>query len=360
MIEDQLLKLEDAVYTWEHDAGEPPETSWLWRDSEHMVPPAATVEKLNRLFLEQCVPQMRKRLEPSEHSRLDRIIRSMGGSPSQSAGSEETTTSSEAGSHTPFNDVTLRDAFFADIYGGEYIIATIGVMGSGPFEYSDFDLFVMNKVCPANSVNEKTEILIVGREGWNPENIDRLIDARIGQRLRIYSQEMFLAYLANGVDPFSQDAEVLDSYRGGHPALEFVSQGWPGWVSTHVNPTTRRGRGTVPGDWPSESPLHAMGYHVGKDGVPRVSRRAILRKAFEEALPAVGPDGYMDEWDDPRTPGRLGKIAESIASHCRNMKRRGSGRSDEAIKNWEDDLAWLKQEFYRGHFRFLWPDTYVQ
>ena len=60
----------------------------------------------------------------------------------------------------------------------------------------------------------------------------------------------------------------------------------------------------------------------------------------------------------PRSSVRLKKMAESIATFCRNGKRRA--RSMElAVVEWEQDLEWLRVTYYVGRFRFEWPSTEV-
>jgi hypothetical protein len=119
--------------------------------------------------------------------------------------------------------------------------------------------------------------------------------------------------------------------------------------------TESRHNGTV--NWPSLSPLRAMGYKVGDKGLPPNQRRAILRAAFESSIPVVGSAEYMAEWGNPGTPGRLKKIANYVASLCQNLKRKRQ-TSDKAIEDWENDLRWLKESFYDG---FKWSqDTYYQ
>lgn len=91
--------------------------------------------------------------------------------------------------------------------------------------------------------------------------------------------------------------DVLAAFRAGHPGLEFVSQGWAGWVNTFVafDGGNSKQLNSTSG-WPSESPLHVMGYRVGKQGIGIVGRHEILRNAFLGELPNVISQAYMNEW----------------------------------------------------------------
>jgi hypothetical protein len=204
-----------------------------------------------------------------------------------------------------------------------------------------------------------TQVVVIGREGWTKHEVDEVIDAHVGCSLRMYSQEMLLSYLATDEDPFYGGNLVLEAFRAGHPGLEFVSQGWPGWVQAWV-PLDRSltGENRRPGFEVEESPIHVMGYRVGQSGVETGTRRRILRSAFGGPLPIVGNRHYMQQWGEPSSPQRLRKIAENIAAYCRIARHR-SGAMGQAIADWESDLAWLKETFYHGHFRFHWPDSCV-
>ena len=67
----------------------------------------------------------------------------------------------------------------------------------------------------------------------------------------------------------------------------------------------------------------------------------------------------MKEWYAPKTPWRLKKIAYCLATFAQNAKRRENSDSYwQSIEDWEDDLAWLKRNFYDGVYdsKFVWPD----
>jgi len=126
------------------------------------------------------------------------------------------------------------------------------------------------------------------------------------------------------------------------------------WPTT--NATAGDGSIELP-DWPETGPLRHFGYVVGEKGKPRSSRQAILTRFFElRVVPnLVSPDEVL-EWGNACSAARLKKMAYSIASFCRNAKRRRRAWMRRAVENWEDDLAWLKKKYYDGYFDqgFIW------
>jgi hypothetical protein len=127
------------------------------------------------------------------------------------------------------------------------------------------------------------------------------------------------------------------------------------WPSTKANP----GDGSFKApDLPETGPLHDSGYQVGEKGKPRAIRQAILTRVFElDVLPNLKSPDEIREWGELRSSERLKKMAYSIAAFCRNAKRRRRAWMMRAIDNYEDDLAWLKEKYYDGHFdqKFTWP-----
>lgn len=106
--------------------------------------------------------------------------------------------------------------------------------------------------------------------------------------------------------------------------------------------------------------LSAIGYAVGStNGMPQTSRRKLLSDFFSStpSLPKGHPQ--VREWGVPRSSGRLLKLANTIAAHTRNAKRRRQPPSV-AITDWESDLAFLKVSFYDAVFDFHWPSTFTR
>jgi hypothetical protein len=108
--------------------------------------------------------------------------------------------------------------------------------------------------------------------------------------------------------------------------------------------------------WHGLGMLGFLGYRVGiTNGVVEPSRRHILETVFAEPLPPLNGLAYWREWGEPATATRLQKMAETLASHVRNAKRKQNVDMDTAIADWERDLRFLFTTYYVGHFRFGWP-----
>jgi hypothetical protein len=125
------------------------------------------------------------------------------------------------------------------------------------------------------------------------------------------------------------------------------------WPSTDITP----GHESLDADQLrySRGLLKFMGYSVGQNGGIRTERQSILDYAYNEIIPRVISALYMDEWGGPKTSQRLHKMADSIASFVRNAKRRIDADMDLAISEWEEDLAYIKIQYYDSRYDFPWP-----
>ncbi len=258
----------------------------------------------------------------------------------------------------PIENEIFRDWFlesFPDIPCGENFVSTID---SEPFSENAFDELLRAGGLQLYDVDEDTDVLIVGRNfGLDEEDeeiFNDILSMRKDKPLRVYSQEMFLAHWFSGRDPF-EDEDVAISFVEGHPALELISTRWFGWVSTLVK-LGDGGKGLFI-EAPSTGVLGYLGYKVGKQGLSEPERRAILTDAFNSKLPDIDSREYMQGWGQPKSKERLMKMANSIASFCRNQKKLGH---DLAASHYEEDLEWLRKKFYVGRFNFSWAKTYVE
>lgn len=129
-------------------------------------------------------------------------------------------------------------------------------------------------------------------------------------------------------------------------------EGWFRWPST----TADGGDGSVDGStWLKQGPLKVLGYEVGQNGEAKGVREGVLDRVFQGVLPPLFPPAYLRGWGEQSSPARLEKMADSIASFARYAKRRDDHAMGVAIRDWEDDLAYLYRKFYVGRFGFGWP-----
>ncbi len=109
-------------------------------------------------------------------------------------------------------------------------------------------------------------------------------------------------------------------------------------------------------------PLGYFGYTVGKThDIPREKRRLILDYFFNQYLNNFVLDRsecYIAWWlGDRQTSTRLKEMAKAIV---RSIQRCKGSNNLKAIKKYEEDLAYLKKEYYIGKFDFKWTETDVK
>ncbi|EGQ7998529.1 hypothetical protein LH709_001086 [Vibrio vulnificus] len=108
-------------------------------------------------------------------------------------------------------------------------------------------------------------------------------------------------------------------------------------------------------DWPQVGMLKGVGYSVGAKGLPTAQRRELLSNIMSQQLPYVTSYAYRQEWGEPNTTARLKKLANTIANLAKNSKR-SSNNTSIAISEWEEDLRWLKENYYKnGKYSWSWP-----
>ena len=206
--------------------------------------------------------------------------------------------------------------------------------------------------------HDDVELLIVGRGNWDENILEQQIGAREGEPLKIFTQELLVAALTCGRDPFDEidtatGQNILESFGKGHPAIEYLRGlefPWP-----EFNPTED---GVSSGEWDSveETPLLKLGYHAGKThSLAPSTRHNFLAEAFSGELPFAESDEYMAEWGAPGTRKRLRRMAWHLAFLIRNRRRNPS--QVYAVKDWENDLKWLRDKYYKSIMRFSWPGS---
>ena len=239
------------------------------------------------------------------------------------------------------------------------------LMGDGPWDNDTFGRVMEGqKFSLWKLPDPDIAHLVVGRNNWVEADLLAQIEARQGQSLRIYSQEMWFAAMATGRDPFdADDPDLLQAFANGHEALEFLigqEMPWPN-VSDHppgdVTDVEAGELGVV------ASPMHLMDYRVGKTSPhSEVERHAILDEIFCTRNLEFGDDctpTYRANWGTPKSAQRLYRMA----SHIKFIVEGPNGsdyRKPVAREDWINDLAWLKKTYFRKTVHaFKWPDTHV-
>jgi len=254
----------------------------------------------------------------------------------------------------------LRDRFFS----GKPTVSfqmPVKLLGSGPFEQEDMKSFLKKCKVPMWKRNTPVNALILGRTGWDRDKVAELIEEAEGSVLQIYSQEMLVSILAGQPDPFQTwplKERLWDLYpfRSGHPGLEYVSNGWAGWIKgAGYSSAVSWGNSTADFSQVEQSPLSVMGYRAGVSGLEEDSRRQILRSAFEQPLPFVESPAYMEGWGKPSSADRLKRIAQHLANVIESHSNLTNHHV--AVSDWRNDLEWLKSTFYRGIYTFYWPQV---
>ncbi len=201
--------------------------------------------------------------------------------------------------------------------------------------------------------DKEEQIFIIGKQLDNID-WDRLIP--YWNQARLFTPQGFLNFLAGNVKDNENDADVNRLLS----ECKYCAEGYFEWPLTDVYPS----QGILSDfDAPESGVLKLCGYHVGQTGIPEYERHQILRMVFTGKLPFVGDSEHMQKWNTARTPYRLQKMANTIASLTKNRKkeRNGSEKYRYAISDWEVDLAWLKKEYYdKMSFQFQWPSTYAR
>lgn len=263
-----------------------------------------------------------------------------------------------------FSNLYILD-WLTEVYEPKDFSITGGYLasvGSGPWNSNGFMTLLLERGYSLWELPDSDVVhLVVGREGWDEDELLNQIDLCSGTQLRIYSQEMWMALLTTGRDPFdAEDQTLLEEFAKGHPALEFL-QGldvpWPE-VSQNLDHSVTEIDASDFGV--SESPLHILGYKVGVTSeLTVVQRRKILKDCIDHkdlTFSYDSTDEYITKWGRPMSPQRLYRIAVHIKSMADGRVGKDP-RKPQARIDWIEDLSWLKMNFAKLHAkRFVWPD----
>jgi hypothetical protein len=186
-----------------------------------------------------------------------------------------------------------------------------------------------------------------------------LVKERTGQQLFVFSQEMYLAYLVSGRNPF--DEGVADMFVEGHAALTTISEKWVDWDTGVVGvPSKKPG---VLGPFAGESVLSLNGYW---STLPTAERRSALRTIYEAQAKDLewpsrqarqfGGDGHSGT----RLEIMLHLIRFQVEMNLRRAKKHGRP-TPECVTVWTSDLEWMFKEFYKkGRHNFEWKTAQIR
>jgi hypothetical protein len=76
---------------------------------------------------------------------------------------------------------------------------------------------------------------------------------------------------------------------------------------------------------------------------------------MQSKLPNVISANYMSEWAEPHSQARLKKLTDSLASFRESRVRKVGTANDEAVRDWTNDLSYLKETYWDGSWSWRWP-----
>jgi hypothetical protein len=236
------------------------------------------------------------------------------------------------------------------------------LIGSGPWKRDE-----LGSVMESNGFklwqlpDPDIEHVVIGRHGWIQQPLEEQIQLFVGKPLRIYSQEMWFAYLCTGRDPFdTNDIDLLLAFAENHEGLQFLINYQFKWPEISLSDGGHIIDPSIKDFGIQESPMHMLDYRVGTTS-PHSSgdRRLILQQCFATSKLPFGNDcteSYKKAW------GRAGSVQRlyRMALHIKFLIEGPSGRDyrkPQALADWIDDLNWLKKKYYKkGVHKFTWPN----
>ena len=171
--------------------------------------------------------------------------------------------------------------------------------------------------------------------------------------------KQIIVHLAEELGPEKKEPKPQSPKRQSPEPNPEPAPAWR-WPIVEVPPSRGKGVGFADGVWEEISPLKMFGYTVGKTyGWPPNKRKNFLSDFMTYVLPVQVTQTYGDKYGDPNSPKRLQAVANLLASLTVAAKRKGSASMRYAIEDWENDLNYLKRDFYEGKgLKFQpWPPT---
>ena len=204
------------------------------------------------------------------------------------------------------------------------------------------------------------QYLILGSMNVSLEELEEKIEHSIdeGYELRVYTQELFLAWLITGKDPLEEWAveDLLTSVESHHPIQFLINHEAFSWPVICDAPHDGQ-HGVKSFEWSGqlseESPLKKIGYTARDGALTASERRRLLTTAYSTGSIdkfLLNPED-VERWGRARTAQRLYAISSLIA-WLANFQ---GATKPHALEIWRSDLDWLKREFYEARMKFKWP-----
>ena len=239
--------------------------------------------------------------------------------------------------------------------GEKIVCKKVLLNGHGPYPEDEFINFITELHFEPfhQGYDHSIEVLVIGSENWNRQDLLEQIEQREGAKLKIYSQELFLLMLALKRDPLTTvSVDDLLLFVKDHPAFEYLlSLDFP-WPDSDVlvEPTSAQ-KGDIKG-LVDNSPLFKFGYSVAKQtGLVAEQRQLLLTDFYNsDDLTFCVSQHYMDAWGQSATRNRLHRMAWHIFYLTRSHRQH-----KQAVEKWLEDLEWLKDNFHSPMKRFSWP-----
>lgn len=251
-----------------------------------------------------------------------------------------------------------------------WIISPVRVLGSGPWEQSEFTAFLQSKGVEVTEAVDNVGSLVLGTHDFGEEELRELL-AYLDDRAPIYSQELLVCGLVRQKNPYELfEGESMDLVAQSHQALGFILSLGREW------PTSPEASGAIydRGDDALEtiaerqsdeastqfelgavlatnSPLHMLGYSVEPLGPDDWSRHAILDQAFHTGDLQAMPTGEQQRWGAPGSARRLQAISGFLAFVAGRTGQRSPAGRGKCVA----DLEWLRERYYDPTMGFEWP-----
>lgn len=234
--------------------------------------------------------------------------------------------------------------------------SVIAVYGEGPHSLVDIRARLRDlDVTCVSGLPQDASLVVVGRANWSEKHLATFIRRRRGKTLRIYSQELFFAFLLTSRDPLEEAESLVRIIAGEHPVLaelDRISFSWPN-AGRALSPTAV---GQVIEYDTDIGFLSSIGYHVGTTHNLRIARRReLLILALYLPLSQILVFN-RSEWGEAGSVQRLQKLVNCLASFRRD-RLNALDREDRATLEWAEDLQWLRVRFYDESKLFSWPSA---